>query len=57
MEEQGYGPHGGNVECQFKNMECDQTRQVSIDGTSNMHGKQDGMVNGPCKGGNNSKCI
>jgi hypothetical protein len=24
-------------------MECDQTRQVGIDGTSNMHGRQDGM--------------
>ncbi len=32
-------------------MECDQTRQVSIDGTSNMHGRQDGMGDGPCKGG------
>jgi hypothetical protein len=39
MEEHGYGPHGGNVECQFENMECDQTRQ-------------DGMGDGPCKGGN-----
>jgi hypothetical protein len=51
MEKQGYGPHGGNVECQFENMECDQTRQVSIDGTSNMHGRQDGMGYGPCKEG------
>jgi hypothetical protein len=51
MEEQGYGPHGGNVECQFENMECDQTRQAGIDGTSNMHGRQDGMGDGPCKGG------
>jgi hypothetical protein len=51
MEEQGYGPHGGNVKCQFENMECDQTRQAGIDSTSNMHGKQDGMGNDPCKGG------
>jgi len=51
MEEQGYGPHWGNVKCQFENMECDQTRQVGIDGTSNMHGRQDGMGDGPCKGG------
>jgi hypothetical protein len=51
MEEQGYEPHGGNVECQFENMECDQTRQARIDGTSNMHGRQDGMGDGPCKGG------
>jgi hypothetical protein len=33
-------------------MECDQTRQAGIEGTSNMHGRQDGMGNGPCKGGN-----
>jgi hypothetical protein len=32
-------------------MECDQTRQAGIDSTSNMHGKQDGMGDGPCKGG------
>jgi hypothetical protein len=32
-------------------MECDQTRQAGIDGTSNMHGRQDGMGDGPCKGG------
>jgi hypothetical protein len=51
MEEHGYGPHGGNVECQFENMECDQTRQDGIHGTSNMHGRQDGMGDGPCKGG------
>jgi hypothetical protein len=51
MEKQDYGPHGGNVECQFEDMECDQTRQANIDGTSNMHGRQDGMGDGPCKGG------
>ncbi len=51
MEEQGYGPHGGNVECQLENMECDQTKQANIDDTSNMHGRQDGMGDGPCKGG------
>jgi hypothetical protein len=32
-------------------MECDQTRQAGIDSTLNMHGRQDGMGNGPCKGG------
>jgi hypothetical protein len=32
-------------------MECDQTRQIGIDDTSNMHGRQDGMGDGPCKGG------
>jgi hypothetical protein len=52
MEEEGYGPHGGNVECQLENMECDQTSQVGIDGTSNMHGRQYGMGDGPCKGRN-----
>jgi hypothetical protein len=51
MEEQGYGPHGGNVECQFENMQCDQTRQAGISNTSNMDGRQDGMGDGPCKGG------
>jgi len=51
MEEQGYGPHGGNVECQLENMECDQTKQATIDNTSNMYGRQDGMGDGPCKGG------
>jgi hypothetical protein len=51
MEEQGYGPHRGNVKCQFENMECDQIRQAGIDDTSNMHGRQDGMGDGPCKGG------
>jgi len=31
-------------------MECDQTRQTTINGTSNIHGRQDGMGDGPCRG-------
>jgi hypothetical protein len=44
-------PMGVNVKCELENMECDKTRQVGINNTSNMHGKQDGMGYGPCKGG------
>jgi hypothetical protein len=32
-------------------MECDQTKQAGINDTSNMHGRQDGMEDGPCKRG------
>jgi hypothetical protein len=32
-------------------MECDKTRQAGIDDTPNMHGRQDGMGDGPCKVG------